>query len=102
MTNTLEAWYVRWQVRLLLVAGQKSQALARIERHLALRPADAYALATRAHLKAEMGDKPGAIASIERLVQVHPNQASAWFNLGFLCEETGRLDDVVDRISDRR
>jgi Flp pilus assembly protein TadD len=84
MTNTLEAWYVRWQVRLLLVAGQKSQALVRIERHLA----------TRAHLKAEMGDKPGAIASIERLVQVHPNQASAWFNLGFLCEETGRLDDA--------
>ena len=64
MKNTLEDWYVRWQVRLLLLAGQKAQALARIEHHLALRPDDAYALATRAHLQAELGDKAGAIGSI--------------------------------------
>jgi regulator of sirC expression with transglutaminase-like and TPR domain len=76
-----DAWYLRWQVRLLLVAGQKVMALDRLERYLDGQPDDAYALASSAHLRAGQGDKAGAIISLERLVRVQPQQASAWFNL---------------------
>ena len=83
MSAAIDGWFLRWQIRLLLVTGQKPLALARIGQRLAAVPDDAYALSTRAHLLAEQGDKAGAVAALEHLVQVQPAQASAWFNLGF-------------------
>lgn len=94
MTRSIDTWFVRWQVRLWLLAGRQRQALACVERMLVDGPLDAYALATRAHLLAALGDKPSAIGTLQTLVRAHPSQAAGWFNLGFLCEEEGRLGEA--------
>jgi tetratricopeptide (TPR) repeat protein len=58
-------------------------------------PADAYALASRAHLLAELGRRDEAIADARSLVAAHPlRSAGDWFNLAFLLEEAGQLADA--------
>ena len=39
---------------------------------------------------AQLGDKRAAIASLEQLSAAFPDNAAAWFNLGFMLEECGR------------
>jgi tetratricopeptide (TPR) repeat protein len=92
MTRTLDAWFLRWQVKLLLLLGQTQKALVRVEEWLVHEPTDLYGLATQAHLLAASGDKPAAAEALTRLVSLQPQQASAWFNLGFLREEMGELE----------
>ncbi|HET9820299.1 MAG TPA: tetratricopeptide repeat protein [Burkholderiaceae bacterium] len=59
-------------------------------------PDDPYALASRAHLRAERGRRSQAIADQQRLVEVHPERSAAdWFNLAYLLDEAGRHDEAV-------
>lgn len=58
-------------------------------------PDDAYALASRAHLRAQSGRRSQAIADQQRLVEVHPGRSAAdWFNLAYLLDEAGRHDEA--------
>ncbi len=59
MICTIERGFALWQTRLLLL-GRRRAALQRVTRRLERHPNDLYALATRAHLRAEWGDKPAA------------------------------------------
>jgi tetratricopeptide (TPR) repeat protein len=62
---------------------------------LARWPDDAYALASRAHVRAQAGRRSQAIADQQRLVAVHPERSAAdWFNLAFLLEEAERYDEA--------
>ncbi|MDZ4400552.1 tetratricopeptide repeat protein, partial [Hydrogenophaga sp.] len=92
--SSLNHLFARWQIRALLVAGQRQAALDRLDGLLQANAADVYALATRAHVLAELGDKDGALQALQRQVAAQPAAAPGWFNLGFLSEEMGLLDQA--------
>jgi tetratricopeptide (TPR) repeat protein len=78
-----------------LLIAQDRRALALLDRMLSRWPDDAYALASRAHLRAQRGDRPGAVADAQALVSAHPARSAAdWFNLAFLLEADGRLQEA--------
>jgi tetratricopeptide (TPR) repeat protein len=79
----------------LLTLGLHSRAEDVFTGMLARWPDDAYALASRSHLRAGFGRRSQAIADLERLVQVHPEHGAAdWFNLAFLLDEAERYGDA--------
>jgi tetratricopeptide (TPR) repeat protein len=80
-----------------LVIGRPAAAEALFDRMLARWPDDAYALASRSHLRAQRGDQVGAIADAEALVAAAPARSAAdWFNLAFMLERADRLADAEE------
>jgi tetratricopeptide (TPR) repeat protein len=78
-----------------LVFGRNLRALAALDALLQRWPRDAYGLASRAHLRAQMGHRDEAIADAQALVQAHPTRSAAdWFNLAFLLESAERLEEA--------
>jgi tetratricopeptide (TPR) repeat protein len=89
--------YWRFKLRALacLLLGRRDAADAAFSQMLARWPNDAYALASRAHLRAQMGQRDAALADAQALTAAHPaRSAGDWFNLGFLLDEAGRLDEA--------
>jgi len=89
----------RWALTLSalgnLLLGRREAADRRFSEMLRRWPGDAYALAGRAHLRAELGRQADAIADAQLLVQQHPDRSAAdWFNLGFVLEADDRLADA--------
>jgi tetratricopeptide (TPR) repeat protein len=85
----------KWTAIGWLVLGRRAAAEAVLDRMLEDWPADAYALASRAHLRAQRGALDAAIADARALVQAHPERSAAdWFNLAFLHEQAGRPEDA--------
>lgn len=79
----------------LLVIGRDAAAERVYDAMLAQWPNDAYALASRAHLRAKRGARGEAIADAQALVAAHPTRSAAdWFNLAFLLEEAQRLEEA--------
>jgi tetratricopeptide (TPR) repeat protein len=88
-------WRHKAQAIVLLVFGRHAAAEAVFDTMLQLWPGDAYALTSRAHLRAQRGARSEAIADYRSLVAAHPKRAAAdWFNLAFLLESVDRLDDA--------
>jgi predicted Zn-dependent protease len=56
---------------------------------LRLRPADPYALASRAHVEAQLNLTQEAVASLRQLTAARPQQAGGWFNLGYVLQQAG-------------
>jgi tetratricopeptide (TPR) repeat protein len=86
-----------WRLKLLamgcLLAGRREAALKAFSEMLLGWPLDAYALASRAHLHAQMGHPADALRDAQSLVDHHPQRSAAdWFNLAFLREAAGHLD----------
>ena len=78
-----------------LVLGRREAAVKVFDRMLVRWPANAYALASRAHLKAQLGRRDEAIADSRALVAAHPDRSAAdWFNLAFLLEEALLLTEA--------
>ncbi len=78
-----------------LVIGRSAPAMALFETMLRRWPSDAYALASRSHLRNQQGQRGPAIEDLQRLVAAQPEAGSAhWFNLAFLLEEAGRLEEA--------
>jgi tetratricopeptide (TPR) repeat protein len=91
----LEHAFQRLRAMVLLTFGLRAAAEDAFTAMLARWPDDAYALASRAHLRAQMGRRSQAIADAQRLVEVHPTRSAAdWFNLAFLLEEAARYDEA--------
>lgn len=79
----------------LLVFGRQAAAEAVFDRMLARWPGDAYALASRAHLRERRGARAEAIDDAQALVAAHPQRSAAdWFNLAFMLEAADRLDEA--------
>jgi tetratricopeptide (TPR) repeat protein len=75
----------------LLTIGRRQAAIPLFDAILRRWPDDAYALASRAHLHAELRQHELALADAERLCEHHPDRKAAdWFNLGFLRDATNR------------
>jgi tetratricopeptide (TPR) repeat protein len=78
-----------------LVLGNRARALEVFSDMLALRPNDAYALASRAHVLAQFGRRDAAIADAQALTQAHPQRSAAdWFNLAYLLEDAARYAEA--------
>lgn len=89
--------YWRLKLRALgqLVVGRGAAADATFSAMLQRWPQDAYALASRAHLRSQLGRRGEAIADAQALVAAHPQRSAAdWFNLAFLLEADDRLDEA--------
>ncbi len=92
-TRDIAYWRLKLQAITLLVLGRHEAAGRAFDAMLAGWPGDAYALASRAHLRAQFGQRDAAIADAQQLVALHPSRSAAdWFNLAFLLDEAGRLD----------
>jgi tetratricopeptide (TPR) repeat protein len=93
--SRLDHWRLRLRAMFWLTIGQSARAEAAFSDMLALDPDDAYALASRAHVRAQLGRRQEAVADAQRLVAVHPRRSAAdWFNLGFMLDELGRHDEA--------
>jgi tetratricopeptide (TPR) repeat protein len=94
-TGVLQHWLLRLQAMGWLLAGRPRQAERVFDRMLALWPADPYALASRAHVRAQAQRLPEALADARALVAAHPaRRAGDWFNLAFLLEQASQLDEA--------
>lgn len=83
------------QVMGWLLIGRPTTALTVLDRMLQRWPGDAYALSSRSHVHAQAGRVDAAIADAQALVAAHPQRgAGDWFNLGYLLESAGRLDEA--------
>jgi tetratricopeptide (TPR) repeat protein len=78
-----------------LVLGRREAAVKVFDRMLDRWPGNAYALASRAHLKAQLGRRDEAIADSRALVEAHPDRSAAdWFNLAYLLGEAMQLTEA--------
>lgn len=97
MKLALKYRFLKVQAMVLLAVGNRSGALSRFEQMLQLHPADRYALASRAHVQAQLNNFEEAIASLQQLTRITgsgPQEAAAWFNLGYVLQQAGRHDDA--------
>ncbi len=94
ITFFLNYFFLRMQAVLLLVFGEKLRALARFDRMLQLRPVDRYALASRAHVHAQLENFETAISSLQQLTSAWPQEAAPWFNLGYVLQQAGHHEDA--------
>jgi tetratricopeptide (TPR) repeat protein len=91
--SRLEYRGLKWRAMAALVFGRRALALECFDQILRALPADAYALASRAHVLAQLGRNAEALADAQALVAAHPQRSAAdWFNLAFLLEATGDFD----------
>jgi Tfp pilus assembly protein PilF len=86
--------YVRlkWRAIGLILLGQRQAALRCFDQMLSLHLQDAYALASRAHLRAELGDATGALQDYARLTALPGASAASFFNQGFLLEADQQIE----------
>ena len=83
-------WRFKLQALVLLVLARREAALQVFTAMLSRWPVDAYALASRAHLHAQLGMSDEALADAQALTRAHPQRSAAdWFNLAFLLDEAG-------------
>jgi tetratricopeptide (TPR) repeat protein len=91
-----------WRYQLLklkalaaLVFAQRQLAEQIFDEMLEGWPGDAYALASRAHLRSLRAASVEAISDLQALVAAHPRRSAGdWFNLAYLLEAEGRLDEA--------
>lgn len=78
-----------------LLLNRPAQAEVEFSRILERWPRDAYALASRCHVRAQLRRREEAIADAQALVAAHPRRSAAdWFNLAFLLEDAQRLEEA--------
>jgi hypothetical protein len=80
---------------MLNAAGDSQSAAQQFERVANLAPSDAGAPYFAALAWAEAGDLKRAEAMFGETVRRDPRQSRAWYNLGLLLSQTGRIDDAL-------
>jgi tetratricopeptide (TPR) repeat protein len=86
---------LKLRVMAALALNRRERAIHLVDRMLRHRPDDAEALAIRAHVNAQLGRSAAAITDLRTLVRLHPARGAAdWFNLAYLLESVGSLDDA--------
>ena len=84
-------WRNKLHAITLLVLGRRKAADDVFTSMLAIWPDDAYALASRAHVRAELQMRDEALVDALALTRAHPTRSAAhWFNLAFMLDEAGR------------
>ncbi|NNF15475.1 MAG: tetratricopeptide repeat protein [Gammaproteobacteria bacterium] len=78
--------------------GRNTEALAEVERVLAMRPKDAEARFLKGIIYAESGDSSGAIEVFAGLTQDFPELPEPWNNLAVLFAENGEFDKARESL----
>ena len=86
--------WLRWRAMALLVLGRTAAAETCFDDMVRRWPDDAYALASRAHLRSQAGRRSQAIADMQRVVELPGATPAHWYNLGFLLDEAERYADA--------
>lgn len=95
MSRGFDYWQFKLRAMSWLLISRPTAAEQVFTAMLERWPSDPYALASRAHLRAQAGRTAEAIADAQELVRVHPQRSAGdWFNLAFLLESAGRLDEA--------
>jgi tetratricopeptide (TPR) repeat protein len=92
LVKFLQAWYYRQIATAAVLFKRTDVAIENWEKIRVLRPNNVEALATVAHLRAEVGQKTEALALLEKAVSLEPDLSHHWFNLGFLQQSLERHD----------
>jgi tetratricopeptide (TPR) repeat protein len=93
--SRFDYWRLKLQAIFWLLIGRNDLAGRVFSTMLQTWPEDAYALSSRSHLMAQLGRNEEAIADARALVARFPRRSAAdWFNLAFLLESVGRLDEA--------
>lgn len=88
-------WSLKARAIALLLINRPAAAEAVFTEMLRRWPTDPYALASRAHVRAQLHRRQDAIEDAQALVAAHPQRSAAdWFNLAFLLEDAQRLDEA--------
>jgi tetratricopeptide (TPR) repeat protein len=88
----LAYWHLKLRAIVWLLLNRREAAEAEFSEMLKRWPHDAYALASRCHVRAQLRRRQDAIADAQALVDAHPRRSAAdWFNLAFLLEDAQRL-----------
>jgi tetratricopeptide (TPR) repeat protein len=88
-------WYLlKLRANALITFGFKNQAMDVFEDMNRRFPHDDYVITSLAFMKTQHGDKAGAIADYKRLTLKPDVSAAIWYNLGFLQEEMGQVQDA--------
>ena len=95
MTGRWPLVWLRVRAAAWLLLGKPARALGVLDQTLARFPTCRQTLASRAHLLANAGRRAAALADLGWLLQHHPDDAAAWFNLGFLREGQGQLEPAL-------
>lgn len=93
--DRLEFWRLKYSAVAALVIGRRARAEQLFDAMLEQWPHDAYALASRAHVRAQAGRHEEALADARALVAAHPQRSAGdWFNLAYLLETTSRPEEA--------
>jgi Flp pilus assembly protein TadD len=84
----------KWRAMGLLVLERRQAALAIFRQMREEYPGDAYVLASIAHLQSQTGDRSGALSTMTTLLAIAPDDASHWFNYGFMLDEAERWEEA--------
>jgi predicted Zn-dependent protease len=91
----IDYWQLKLRVMTWLVLARPAVAEHSLDAMLSRWPDDAYALASRAHLRAQARRVADALVDAKALVAAHPaRSAGDWFNLAFLLEANDRLAEA--------
>jgi tetratricopeptide (TPR) repeat protein len=93
--NRIQYLSLKWRAILWLVFGQTTKAQAVFDEILQRCPGDAYALASRAHLRVQSGALEAGLQDSARLLKVRPEHAATWFNHGFMLETAERWEEAL-------
>lgn len=84
---------------MLNASGKPAEAAAAFERAAALAPAEAAPTYFAALAWAEAGDLAKAETQLRETVRRDPAHARAWYNLGLLLSQTGRMPDALQALA---
>ena len=79
----------------LLALGRPGEALASLDKALALTPADAVTLYNRGNVLLALGRRPEAIAAFEAATRSKPSLQAAWYNLGTTLMDLHRQEEAL-------
>lgn len=94
--NWLAYRWCRWRALALLTFGRQAAAQAVFNDMIARWPEDAYAVASRAHLRMQAGQLDEALADSRRLLAIRGDEGVHWFNHGFMLESAAAWEEALD------
>jgi tetratricopeptide (TPR) repeat protein len=94
LARRLTVWWLHRRANAALIFKRPEQAIQAYREMAAIDPDNEFARIMLGNLLADAGDIDGAVVELERLLESNPDNADAWFNLGFLHDKTDRLADA--------
>lgn len=92
--GTMERFVIQWQAKLLLMFGQRERARQVHLDLLGRAPEDVLALNSLGYAELQSGHPAQALSHFEKVAALAPNASNSHFNLAFVNEELGRLDEA--------